>query len=150
SHGSRARNFPYKPASETHFQKNQQIPEIQILEILQNQRNFRLNFFMLLSPSSVLIIPLLLIFHKLKKFKDLSFSASFCSDTKLIAAGSQSGPVRLAQYPTNDRLHLLFGGDDSIVKGGIGSNNHGKPVEDVTFLPFGGMIATTRGNVVKI
>lgn len=28
--------------------------------------------------------------------------------------------------------------------------NHGKPVEDVTFLPSGGLIATAGGNVVKI
>ncbi|XP_057537809.1 protein SLOW WALKER 1 [Amaranthus tricolor] len=159
-------------------------------------------------------------------FKDTSFSASFRSDGKLLAAGCQSGtihvfeaktrnnlrqlkghtrPVRLVQYPRNDLLHLFSASDDSIVKYwdvatetslnnlmghkdyvrsgspspvddnlfvtgsydhtvrvwdirgfASGSNssamviNHGKPVEDVQYLPSGGLIATAGGNVVKI
>ncbi|KMS99273.1 hypothetical protein BVRB_2g046420 [Beta vulgaris subsp. vulgaris] len=156
-------------------------------------------------------------------FKDISFSASFRSDGRLIAAGCNSGkvhvfeaktrnqlrqlkghsrPVRFVQYPNVDRLHLISGGDDSIVKywdvatetslsdflghkdyvrsgccspvddnvfvtgsydhtvrvwdvrGGGNSSammvNHGKPVENVVFLPSGGLMATAGGNVVKI
>ncbi|XP_021775148.1 protein SLOW WALKER 1-like [Chenopodium quinoa] len=162
--------------------------------------------------------------NTIRSFKDTSYSASYRSDSKLIAAGCQSGvihvfeaktrnalrqlkghsrPVRLVQYPRVDRLHLFSGGDDSVVKywdvatetslcnflghkdyvrsgsaspvddklfvtgsydhtvrvwdvrgSKLGSSamvvNHGKPVEDVTFLPSGGLIATAGGNVVKI
>ncbi|KAL2940650.1 Protein SLOW WALKER 1 [Bienertia sinuspersici] len=126
---------------------------------------------------------------KTHSFKDLSFSASFRSDGKLIAAGSQSGVIHVFEAKTRNQLRQLKGHhrpvrcgsaspvDDNLfvtgsydhtirvwdIRGGIGSNNnsnsnnnsamlinHGKPVEDVTFLPSGGMIATAGGNVVKI
>lgn len=70
-------------------------------------------------------------------FKDISYSASFRSDGKLVAAGGETGivqvfetktrnplrqlrghtrAVRLVRYPRVDRLHLFSGGDDSVVR----------------------------------
>ncbi|KAE8666909.1 Protein SLOW WALKER 1 [Hibiscus syriacus] len=111
-------------------------------------------------------------------------------------------PVRFVKYPVLDKLHLLFGGDDAVIKfwdvagesvvldlmghkdyvrcgdcSPVSSDlfvtgsydhtvkvwdvrvensksvlevNHGKPVEDVIYLPSGGLIATAGGNSVKI
>ncbi|KAJ7008420.1 hypothetical protein NC653_007171 [Populus alba x Populus x berolinensis] len=156
-------------------------------------------------------------------FSDVVTSCSFRCDGSLIAASDLSGlirvfdvktrtplrrlksharPVRFVKYPLLDKLHLVSGGDDSVVKywdvagesvvsdlyghrdyarcgdcspinGEIfvtGSYdhtvklwdvrvdskesvievNHGKPVEDVIFLPSGGMVATAGGNSLKI
>ncbi|CAI9107976.1 OLC1v1007474C1 [Oldenlandia corymbosa var. corymbosa] len=158
-------------------------------------------------------------------FKDTVSSASFRSDSRLVAAGDHSGdvrvfdvksrqplrrlrghsrPVHLVQYPRYDKLHLFSGGDDAVVKywdittetelsnlvghkdyvrcgdaspvsddmfisgsydhtvrvwdirvpssnsGSVMEINHGKPVEDVIYLPSGGLIATAGGNSVKI
>ncbi|CAN0857599.1 Protein SLOW WALKER 1 [Linum grandiflorum] len=156
--------------------------------------------------------------------RDTVTSCSFRSDGALIAAADLTGeikvfntktraplrrlrshtrPVRFVKYPSLDKLHLVSGGDDAVVKywdvstesvvcnlqghkdyvrsgdcspidGGSfltgsydhtvklwdvkdGSNrkpvmevNHGKPVEDVMFLPSGLMFATAGGNSVKI
>ncbi|KAL8141648.1 hypothetical protein V2J09_014680 [Rumex salicifolius] len=70
-------------------------------------------------------------------FKDISYSASFRSDGKLVAAGGETGivqvfdtksrnplrqlrghtrAVRLVRYPRVDLLHLFSGGDDSVVR----------------------------------
>ncbi|CAN1153196.1 Protein SLOW WALKER 1 [Linum perenne] len=159
-------------------------------------------------------------------FRDSVTSCSFRSDGALIAAADLTGeikvfntktrapirrlrshtrPARFVKYPSLDKLHLVSGGDDAVVKywdvstesvvynlqghkdyvrcgdcspidGGSfltgsydhtvklwdvkdGSNknmkpvlevNHGKPVEDVMFLPSGLMFATAGGNSVKI
>ncbi|KAK7277352.1 hypothetical protein RIF29_18503 [Crotalaria pallida] len=155
-------------------------------------------------------------------FKDSVSSASFRNDGLLLAAADLSGliqvfhlnsrsplrrlrshsrPVRFIHYPLLDKLHLLSGGDDALVKywdvsqekpilellahkdyvrcgdsspvsaemfvtGSydhtvklwdvrVGDSktamqvNHGSPVEDVIFLPAGGMVATAGGNSVK-
>ncbi|KAJ4829531.1 Protein SLOW WALKER 1 [Turnera subulata] len=165
-----------------------------------------------LSPSS-----------SISSFSDVVSSCSFRSDGSLIAASDLSGlvqvfdvktriplrrlrsharPVRFVKYPSLDKLHLVSGGDDSIVKywdvagetvvmdllghrdyvrcgdcspingelfvtgsydhtvklwdvrvenkNSVIEVNHGKPVEDVMFLPSGGMVATAGGNSVKI
>ncbi|XP_076907682.1 protein SLOW WALKER 1-like [Bidens hawaiensis] len=158
----------------------------------------------------------------IKDFKDVATSASFRSDGQLLAAGSHSGsiqvfdvkkrvalrtlrehtrPVHFVGYPRVDKLHLLSGGDDAVVKywdivkgvkeydlighkdyvrcgdgspasddmfvtgsydhtvrvwdvrvnkGSMLTVNHGAPVEDVIYLPSGGLIATAGGSVVKI
>ncbi|KAE9618464.1 hypothetical protein Lal_00047453 [Lupinus albus] len=164
-----------------------------------------------LSPSSTV-----------SSFKDSVTSASFRNDGRLIAAADISGliqvidvksrsslrrlrshtrPVRYVQYPVLDKLHLISGGDDALVKywdvaeeksilqlqghkdyvrcgdsspvnaemfvtGSYDHTvklwdirvrdskhamqvNHGSPVEDVIFLPGGGMIATAGGDSVK-
>lgn len=156
-------------------------------------------------------------------FSDTATSASFRSDSRLLAAGDLSGsvhvfdvksrnplrrlrghsrPVRLVRYPRVDKLHLFSGGDDAVVKywdvttetqlfnlvghkdyvrcgdtspvsddmfisgsydhtvrvwdvrvstsGSIMEISHGKPVEDVIYLPSGGIVATAGGNTVKI
>lgn len=156
-------------------------------------------------------------------FTDTVTTASFRSDSRLIAAGDHSGsvhvfdvksrstlrrlqghsrPVHLVRYPRDDKLHLFSGGDDAVVKywdittetqlfnllghkdyvrcgdaspvsddmfvsgsydhtvrvwdirvsdtGSVMEINHGKPVEDVIYLPSGGLIATAGGNSVKI
>ncbi|CAL1403349.1 unnamed protein product [Linum trigynum] len=156
---------------------------------------------------------------------DVVTSCSFRSDGALIAAADLTGqirvfttksrtplrrlrshtrPVRFVQYPSLDKLHLVSGGDDAIVKyWDVGAEavlhnfqghkdyvrcgdcspvdagtfltgsydhtvklwdvkadnngkkpvlevNHGKPVEDVMFLPSGLMFATAGGNSVKL
>ncbi|KAM7275225.1 hypothetical protein ACFE04_017091 [Oxalis oulophora] len=160
----------------------------------------------------------------LSSFRDVVTSASFRCDGALIAAADLSGliqvfdikkrnalrrlkshtrPARFVKYPRSDKVHLLSGGDDSIVKywdvagesvllnlyghkdyvrcgdcspiGGadlfvtgsydhtvkvwdvrvdnsksVMEVNHGSPVEDVIYLPSGGLIATAGGNTVKI
>ncbi|XP_057426874.1 protein SLOW WALKER 1 [Lotus japonicus] len=161
----------------------------------------------------------------ISSFKDTVSSASFRSDSRLIAASDLSGlvqvfdvnsrtalrrlrahtrPVRFVHFPVHDKLHLISAGDDSLVKywdyaeqkpvlefrghkdyvrcgdsspvngdtfltGSYDhlvklwdvrvrdSNstaamqvNHGAPVEDVIFLPSGGMFATAGGNSVKL
>lgn len=110
--------------------------------------------------------------------------------------------MRFVKYPSLDKLHLVSGGDDGIVKywdvagesvvldlfghkdyvrcgdcspvngdmfvtgsydhtvklwdvrvdnsKSVMEVNHGKPIEDVIFLPSGGLIATAGGNTVKI
>ncbi|KAE8660800.1 Protein SLOW WALKER 1 [Hibiscus syriacus] len=156
-------------------------------------------------------------------FSDVVSSLSFRSDGLLLAASDLSGliqvfdvktrtplrrlrshtrPVRFIKYPVVDKLHLLSGGDDAVVKlwdvagesvvldllghkdyvrcgdcSPVSSDlfvtgsydhtvkvwdvrvdnsksvlevNHGKPVEDVIYLPSGGLIATAGGNSVKI
>ncbi|CAI8603829.1 unnamed protein product [Vicia faba] len=157
-------------------------------------------------------------------FHDVVSSASFRNDAYLIAASDLSGlvqvfdvqtriclrrlrshnrPVRFVHYPHHDKLHLVSGGDDALVKywdvaeetmihqfyghkdyvrcgdsSPVNSDtfvtgsydhlvklwdvrvkdssksamdfNHGSPVEDVVFLPSGGMIATAGGNSVKL
>ncbi|KAK8486723.1 hypothetical protein V6N13_046125 [Hibiscus sabdariffa] len=159
----------------------------------------------------------------ISSFSDVVSSLSFRSDGLLLAASDLSGlvqvfdvktrtplrrlrshtrPVRFVKYPVLDKLHLLSGGDDAVVKfwDVAGENvvldlmghkdyvrcadcspvssdlfvtgsydhtvkvwdvrvenstsilevNHGKPVEDVIYLPSGGLIATAGGNSVKI
>ncbi|KAL6176192.1 hypothetical protein ACLB2K_052827 [Fragaria x ananassa] len=155
---------------------------------------------------------------------DVVSSASFRSDGRLIAAADLSGlvqvfdvktrtplrrlrshtrPVRFVKFPLHDKLHLVSGGDDAVVKywdvagettvcdflghkdyvrcgdwspndsnmfvtgsydhtvklwdvrdkdssSSVTEVNHGKPVEDVMFLPSGGLIATAGGDSVKI
>ncbi|PRQ19303.1 putative transcription factor WD40-like family [Rosa chinensis] len=154
---------------------------------------------------------------------DVVSSASFRSDGLLIAAADLSGlvqvfdvktrtplrrlrshtrPVRFVKFPVADKLHLVSGGDDAVVKywdvagetticdflghkdyvrcgdwspndsnmfitgsydhtvklwdvrdkdsSSVTEVNHGKPVEDVMFLPSGGLIATAGGDSVKI
>ncbi|XP_011033642.1 PREDICTED: U3 small nucleolar RNA-associated protein 15 homolog [Populus euphratica] len=154
---------------------------------------------------------------------DVVTSCSFRCDGSLIAASDLSGlirvfdvktrtplrrlrsharPVRFVKYPLLDKLHLVSGGDDSVVKywdvagesvvldlyghrdyvrcgdssptdgemfvtgsydhtvklwdvrvdnkESVIEVNHGNPVEDVIFLPSGGMVATAGGNSVKI
>ncbi|XP_010518518.1 PREDICTED: protein SLOW WALKER 1 [Camelina sativa] len=156
-------------------------------------------------------------------FRDVVSSVCFRSDGALFAACDLSGtvqvfdikermalrtlrshtaPVRFVKYPFQDKLHLLSGGDDGVVKywdvagstvvsdllghkdyvrcgdcspvsdsmfitGSydhtvkvwdarvdkskcIAEINHGLPVEDVVYLPSGGMIATAGGNSVKV
>ncbi|KAG5231814.1 transducin family protein [Salix suchowensis] len=156
-------------------------------------------------------------------FSDVVTSCSFRCDGSLIAASDLSGlirvfdvktrtplrrlrsharPVRFVKYPSLDKLHLVSGGDDSVVKywdvagesvvldlyghrdyvrcgdcspidgdmfvtgsydhtvklwdvrvdnkESVIEVNHGHPVEDVIFLPSGGMVATAGGNSVKI
>ncbi|XP_050209321.1 protein SLOW WALKER 1 [Mercurialis annua] len=156
-------------------------------------------------------------------FSDVVSSCSFRSDGSLIAASDLSGlvqvfdvktrtplrrlrsharPVRFVKYPVLDKLHLVSGGDDAVVKYWDVANetvvidllghkdyvrcgdcsptngemfvtgsydhtvklwdvrveskksvlqvNHGKPIEDVMFLPSGGMVVTAGGNSVKI
>uniref|UniRef100_A0A2P2NFV2 U3 small nucleolar RNA-associated protein 15 C-terminal domain-containing protein n=1 Tax=Rhizophora mucronata TaxID=61149 RepID=A0A2P2NFV2_RHIMU len=165
-----------------------------------------------LSPSSTI-----------SSFSDVVSSCSFRSDGSLIAASDLSGlvqvfdvktrtplrrlrshacPVRFVKYPLLDKLHLVSGGDDAVVKywdvagetvvldlqghkdyvrcgdcspvnaemfvtgsydhtvklwdvrvetkKSVIEVNHGKPIEDVMFLPSGGMVATAGGNSVKI
>ncbi|KAI4374321.1 hypothetical protein MLD38_012328 [Melastoma candidum] len=125
------------------------------------------------------------------------------SRTPLRRLASHSRPVRFVKYPAvADKLHLVSGGDDGLVKywdvagesvvrefrghkdyvrsgdcspvdaecfvtgsydhvvrlwdvrsGGRDSVmevNHGKPVEDVVYLPSGSLIATAGGNTVKV
>ncbi|KAJ8748382.1 hypothetical protein K2173_003019 [Erythroxylum novogranatense] len=159
----------------------------------------------------------------ISSFSDVVSSCSFRSDGSLMAASDISGlvqvfdvktrtplrrlrshtrPVRFVKYPVLDKLHLVSGGDDAIVKywdvagesviidlqghkdyvrcGDCSPSNpemfvtgsydhtvklwdvrveskkwvmelnHLKPIEDVTFLPSGGMLATAGGNSVKI
>ncbi|KAK8614934.1 hypothetical protein V6N13_068721 [Hibiscus sabdariffa] len=159
----------------------------------------------------------------ISSFSDVVSSISFRSDGLLLAASDLSGlvqvfdvktrtplrrlrshtrPVRFVKYPVLDKLHLLSGGDDAVVKfwdvagesvvldltghkdyvrcgdcSPVSSDlfvtgsydhtvkvwdvrvedsrsvlevNHGKPVEDVIYLPSGGLIATAGGNSVKI
>ncbi|XVF32672.1 hypothetical protein REPUB_Repub17cG0102800 [Reevesia pubescens] len=156
-------------------------------------------------------------------FSDVVSSLSFRLDGLLLAASDLSGliqvfdvksrtplrrlrshtrPVRFVKYPVLDKLHLLSGGDDAVVKfwdvagesvvldllghkdyvrcgdcspvsadmfitgsydhtvkvwdvrvensKSVLEVNHGKPVEDVIYLPSGGLIATAGGNSVKI
>ncbi|OMO77829.1 hypothetical protein CCACVL1_14790 [Corchorus capsularis] len=159
----------------------------------------------------------------ISSFTDVVSSLSFRLDGLLLAASDLSGivqvfdvktrkrlrrlrshtrPVRFVKYPVLDKLHLLSGGDDAIVKfwdvagesvvldlfghkdyvrcgdcspvsadmfitgsydhtvkvwdvrvensRSVLEVNHGKPVEDVIYLPSGGLIATAGGNSVKI
>ncbi|KAK8635632.1 hypothetical protein V6N13_004359 [Hibiscus sabdariffa] len=159
----------------------------------------------------------------ISSFSDVVSSISFRSDGLLLAASDLSGlvqvfdvksrtplrrlrshtrPVRFVKYPVLDKLHLLSGGDDAVVKfwdvagesvvldlmghkdyvrcgdcspvspdlfvtgsydhtvkvwdvrvedsRSVLEVNHGKPVEDVIYLPSGGLIATAGGNSVKI
>ncbi|KAK7277698.1 hypothetical protein RJT34_22713 [Clitoria ternatea] len=159
----------------------------------------------------------------ISSFSDSVSSASFRSDSRLIAASDVSGliqvfdvktrtplrrlrshsrPVRFVHFPLLDKLHLISAGDDALVKYWdvaeetpiseflghkdyvrcgdsspvdpdifvTGSYdhavklwdvrvrdskssvqvNHGAPVEDVVFLPSGGMIATAGANSVKL
>ncbi|KDP36589.1 hypothetical protein JCGZ_08356 [Jatropha curcas] len=159
----------------------------------------------------------------ISSFRDVVSSCSFRSDGSLIAASDLSGlvqvfdvktrtalrrlrshtrPARFVKYPILDKLHLVSGGDDAIVKywdvageivvldllghkdyvrcgdcspvngemfvtgsydhtvklwdvrvenkKSVVEVNHGNPIEDVMFLPSGGMIATAGGNTVKI
>ncbi|XP_065847112.1 protein SLOW WALKER 1 [Euphorbia lathyris] len=159
----------------------------------------------------------------ISSFSDVVSSCSFRSDGSLIAVADISGlikvfdvktrtplrrlrshtrPARFVRYPVLDKLHLVSGGDDAIVKywdvageivlldllghkdyvrcgdcspingemfvtgsydhtvklwdvrveskKSVMEVNHGKPIEDVMFLPSGGMIATAGGNSVKI
>ncbi|KAK4767130.1 hypothetical protein SAY87_023540 [Trapa incisa] len=162
--------------------------------------------------------------HTINSFRDVVSSASFRCDGSLIAASDLSGliqvfdvktrtplrklrshtrPVRFVKYPFLDKLHLLSGGDDGIVKYwdvagenvildlkghkdyvrcgdcspvssdsfvtgsydhavklwdvrvGDGNRavmelNHGNPIEDVLFLPSGGLVASAGGNSVKV
>ncbi|GKV01796.1 hypothetical protein SLEP1_g14321 [Rubroshorea leprosula] len=156
-------------------------------------------------------------------FSDVVSSLSFRHDGLLLAAANLSGlvqvfdvktrtplrrlrshtrPVHFVRYPVLDKLHLVSGGDDAIVKywdvagesvvldlvghkdyvrcgdcspvsgdmfvtgsydhtvkvwdvrvensRSVLEVNHGKPVEDVIYLPSGGLIATAGGNSVKI
>ncbi|MBA0825827.1 hypothetical protein Goarm_010742 [Gossypium armourianum] len=135
----------------------------------------------------------------ISSFSDVVSSISFRNDGLLLAASDLSG---LIQYPVLDKLHLLSGGDDAVVKfwdvagesvvldlmghkdyvrcsdcspvspdlfvtgsydhtvkvwdvrvensRSVLEVNHGKPVEDVIYLPSGGLIATAGGNSVKI
>ncbi|KAL1226306.1 Protein SLOW WALKER 1 [Cardamine amara subsp. amara] len=156
-------------------------------------------------------------------FRDVVSSVCFRSDGALFAAcdlsgvvqvfdvkermalrslRSHSAPARFVKYPYEDKLHLISGGDDGVVKywdvaGGtvisdllghkdyvrcgdcspvndsvlitgsydhtvkvwdtrvdkskwMAEINHGCPVEDVVYLPSGGMIATAGGNSVKV
>lgn len=159
---------------------------------------------------------------KISSFRDVVSCASFRCDGLLIAASDLSGliqvfdvktrtplrklrshsrPVQFVQYPVLDKLHLVSGGDDAVVKywdvasqtpisdflghkdyvrcgacspasmdmfitgsydhtlklwdartnsKSVLEVNHGKPVEDVIFLPSGGLVATAGGNSVKI
>ncbi|RZC93868.1 hypothetical protein C5167_016562 [Papaver somniferum] len=105
---------------------------------------------------------------KFTSFNDIAYSASYRHDGKLVAFGGESG-----DYPKFGNLHLFSGGDDTFVKywdvasetellsfqghkdyvSSMNSTmniNHGKPVEDVIFLPFGSLLATAGGNSVKI
>ncbi|GAV79060.1 LOW QUALITY PROTEIN: WD40 domain-containing protein/UTP15_C domain-containing protein, partial [Cephalotus follicularis] len=157
----------------------------------------------------------------ISSFSDVVSSSSFRSDGSLLAASDISGliqvfyvktrtplrrlrshapPVRFVKYPSLDKLHLVSGGDDSLVKywdvagesvvldlhkdyvrcgdcspgnaemfvtgsydhrvkvwdvrvdnsRSVMEVNHGAPVEDVIYLPSGGLIATAGGNSVKI
>ncbi|KAF5732723.1 transducin family protein [Tripterygium wilfordii] len=159
----------------------------------------------------------------ISSFSDVVSSLSFRCDGALLAASDLSGrikvfdvksrnplrhlrsharPVHFVKYPHLDKLHLVSGGDDAIVKywdvaeekvlldlqghkdyvrcgdcnpvngdmfitgsydhtvkvwdvrvensKSVMEVNHGKPVEDVIFLPSGGLIATAGGNTVKI
>ncbi|EXC34667.1 U3 small nucleolar RNA-associated protein 15-like protein [Morus notabilis] len=160
----------------------------------------------------------------ISSFSDVVSSASFRCDGLLLAAADLSGlvqvfdvktrtplrklrshtrPARFVKYPIADKLHLISGGDDALVKywdvagetvisempghkdyvrcgdcSPVSSEmfatgsydhtvklwdvrvtdlrrlaievNHGSPVEDVIFLPSGGLIATAGGNSVKI
>ncbi|XP_022728312.1 protein SLOW WALKER 1-like [Durio zibethinus] len=159
----------------------------------------------------------------ISSFSDVVSSLSFRLDGLLLAASDLSGlirvfdvktrtplrrlrshtrPVRFVKYPVLDKLHLLSGGDDAVVKfwdvageslvldlmghkdyvrcgdcspvsadmfitgsydhtvkvwdvrvensRSVLEVNHGKPVEDVIYLPSGGLIATAGGNSVKI
>ncbi|XWS36235.1 hypothetical protein CRYUN_Cryun20dG0068000 [Craigia yunnanensis] len=159
----------------------------------------------------------------ISSFSDVVSSLSFRHDGLLLAASDLSGliqvfdvktrtplrrlrshtrPVRFVKYPVLDKLHLLSGGDDAVVKfwdvagetlvldlmghkdyvrcgdcspisadmfitgsydhtvkvwdvrvensRSVLEVNHGKPVEDVIYLPSGGLIATAGGNSVKI
>ncbi|MBA0701635.1 hypothetical protein Goari_020599, partial [Gossypium aridum] len=159
----------------------------------------------------------------ISSFSDVVSSISFRNDGLLLAASDLSGlikvfdvktrtplrrlrshtrPVRFVKYPVLDKLHLLSGGDDAVVKfwdvagesvvldlmghkdyvrcsdcspvspdlfvtgsydhtvkvwdvrvensRSVLEVNHGKPVEDVIYLPSGGLIATAGGNSVKI
>lgn len=122
--------------------------------------------------------------------------------TPLRRLRSHTRPARFVKYPALDKLHLVSGGDDTVVKywdvagesvvldllghkdyvrcgdcspvnaemfvtgsydhtvklwdvrveskKSVMEVNHGKPIEDVMFLPSGGMIATAGGNTVKI
>ncbi|KAF8118786.1 hypothetical protein N665_0002s0095 [Sinapis alba] len=156
-------------------------------------------------------------------FRDVVSSVCFRSDGALLAASDLSGLVqvfdvkermalrslrshkaaaRFVKYPVNDKLHLVSGGDDGVVKywdvagatvvsdllghkdyvrcgdcspvndsmfvtgsydhtvkvwdarvessKWIAEINHGGPVEDVVYLPSGGMIATAGLNSVKV
>lgn len=156
-------------------------------------------------------------------FSDVVSSISFRHDGLLLAAADHSGlirvfdvksrtplrrlrshtrPVHFVRYPVLDKLHLVSGGDDAVVKywdvagesvvldlvahkdyvrcgacSPVSDNlfvtgsydhtvkvwdvrvenskpvmevNHGKPVEDVIYLPSGGLIATAGGNSVKV
>jgi len=156
-------------------------------------------------------------------FRDVVSSVCFRSDGALFAAcdlsgvvqvfdikermalrtlRSHSAPARFVKYPVQDKLHLVSGGDDGVVKywdvagatvisdllghkdyvrcgdcspvndsmlvtgsydhtvkvwdarvhtsKWIAEINHGLPVEDVVYLPSGGMIATAGGNSVKV
>ncbi|CAA7021583.1 unnamed protein product [Microthlaspi erraticum] len=155
--------------------------------------------------------------------RDVVSSVSFRSDGALFAASDLSGlvqvfdvkermalrslrshkaPARFVKYPFQDKLHLVSGGDDSVVKywdvagatvisdllghkdyvrcgdcspvddsmfitgsydhtvkvwdarvdksKWVAEINHGHPVEDVVYLPSGGMIATAGLNSVKV
>ncbi|XP_031250894.1 protein SLOW WALKER 1 [Pistacia vera] len=159
----------------------------------------------------------------ISSFKDVVSCSSFRSDGALLAASDLSGliqvfdvktrtplrrlrshsrPVHFVQYPFLDKLHVVSGGDDGIVKywdvssenvvldlfghkdyvrcgdcspvnaemfvtgsydhtvklwdvrvensKSVMEVNHGKPIEDVMFLPSGGLAATAGGNSVKI
>ncbi|KAK4281109.1 hypothetical protein QN277_012641 [Acacia crassicarpa] len=159
----------------------------------------------------------------ISSFSDAVTGASFRSDGRLIAACEISGriqvfdrntrgplrqlkshtrPVYYVQFPLLDKLHLISGGDDALVKywdvagqtpiselrghkdyvrcgdsspintdifvtgsydhtvklwdmrvadrKSVMEVHHGKPVEDVIFLPSGGLIATAGGNSVKL
>ncbi|ERN05721.1 protein SLOW WALKER 1 isoform X1 [Amborella trichopoda] len=72
----------------------------------------------------------------IRKFSDVAYSGTFRPDGKLLAAGGESGnvqifnpkgdplrrlvghvhPVHYVSYPHNDKLHILSGGDDGLVK----------------------------------
>lgn len=125
------------------------------------------------------------------------------SRTRLRRLRSNNRPVRFVHYPRHDKLHLVSGSDDAVVRywdvteetpvmvfrghkdyvrcgdsspvssdcfvtgsydhfvkvwdvrvrgetNSVMDFNHGCPVEDVVYLPGGGMIATAGGNAVKI
>ncbi|XP_010523999.1 PREDICTED: protein SLOW WALKER 1 [Tarenaya hassleriana] len=156
-------------------------------------------------------------------FPDVVSSVCFRSDGALLAASDLSGlvqvfdvksrtplrrlrsharPARFVRYPWQDKLHLISGGDDAVVKywdvageavvsdllghkdyvrcgdcspvndsvfvtgsydhtvkvwdmrvessRWVAEINHGKPVENVVYLPSGGLIATAGGDTVKV
>lgn len=76
----------------------------------------------------------------------------FLGHKDYVRSGSPS-PIDDNMFVTGSYDHKVRVWDVRVSNSGSSSSlvmNHGKPVEDVVFLPSGGLIATAGGNVVKI